>query len=359
MKKALIAMSGGVDSSLAAKLMIDKGYECVGCTMKLYDNEDVNLSRAHTCCTLDDVEDARRVAHDLGMNHHVFNFKEGFRETVIQRFIDAYETGRTPNPCIDCNRFMKFEKLFERAKVLECDYIVTGHYARIENDGTQFYLKKALDDTKDQSYVLYSLTQEQLKHIQFPLGGLKKSEVREVAKDCNFINAGKPDSQDICFVPDGDYAGFLERDTGKKYEEGNFTDREGNVLGTHKGIVHYTIGQRKGLGIAMGRPIYVTEINTSDNTVVLSDEADLFKTTLIVDDFNWISGMVPDKEFRCKAKIRYRQNEQPALVVPLPDGKVKIIFDEPQRAITAGQAAVIYDGDIVLGGGTIERACTE
>lgn len=354
MKKALIAMSGGVDSSLAAKLMIDAGYECIGCTMKLYDNEDIGISRAHTCCTLEDVEDAKRVAYDLGMNHHVFNFKDGFRETVIQRFIDAYEAGRTPNPCIDCNRFMKFEKLFERAEILECDYIVTGHYARIEQDGDQFYLKKALDDTKDQSYVLYSMTQEQLKHVQFPLGNLRKTEVREVAADCHFINAAKPDSQDICFVPDGDYASFLERETGKVYETGDFTDPEGNVLGTHKGIVHYTIGQRKGLGIAAGKPIYVTAINTKDNTVTLSDEKDLFERALIVDDFNWISGKAPEGEFNCKAKIRYRQVEQPAKVIPLSDGRVKIIFDEPQRAITAGQAAVLYDGDTVLGGGTIE-----
>ena len=354
MKKALIAMSGGVDSSLAAKLMIDAGYECVGCTMKLYDNEDVGISRAHTCCTLEDVEDARRVAHDLGMNHHVFNFKDGFRETVIQRFIDAYEAGRTPNPCIDCNRFMKFEKLFDRAEILECDYIVTGHYARIEQEGDQFYLKKALDDTKDQSYVLYSMTQEQLKHVQFPLGNLRKTEVREVATSCQFINAAKPDSQDICFVPDGDYASFLERETGKSYKEGDFKDLEGNVLGTHKGIVHYTIGQRKGLGIAAGKPIYVTAINTKDNTVTLSDEKDLFERALIVDDFNWISGKAPEEAFNCKAKIRYRQVEQPAKVIPLPDGRVKIVFDEPQRAITAGQAAVLYDGDIVLGGGTIE-----
>lgn len=354
MKRALIAMSGGVDSSLAAKLMQEAGYDCVGCTMKLYDNEDIGISRAHTCCTLEDVEDARRVAHDLGMDHHVFNFKEGFRETVIQRFIDAYESGKTPNPCIDCNRFMKFEKLFERAEILNCDYIVTGHYARIEQDGDKYYLKKALDDTKDQSYVLYSMTQEQLKHVQFPLGSLKKTDVRKVAEESNFINASKPDSQDICFVPDGDYASFLERETGKKYKEGDFVDIEGNVLGTHKGIVHYTIGQRKGLGVAFGKPLYVTDINTEDNLVTLGDNNDLFRTSLIVGDFNWISGEAPSGEIKCKAKIRYRQSEQPATVTPLEDGRVKIVFDEPQRAITKGQAAVIYDGDIVLGGGTIE-----
>lgn len=354
MKKALIAMSGGVDSSLAAKLMIDAGYECVGCTMKLYDNEDVGLSRSHTCCTLEDVEDAKSVAYDLGMMHYTFNFKDGFRENVIRRFVDAYENGRTPNPCIDCNRFMKFDKLFQRAEILGCDYIVTGHYARIESDGEKFTLKKALDETKDQSYVLYSMTQEQLAHVQFPLGKMRKSEVRKLAGESHFINASKPDSQDICFVPDGDYTAFLERETGKKYQPGNFVDREGNVLGTHKGIVSYTIGQRKGLGIALGKPAYVTKINTENNTVTLGDESDLFSGAFIVGDFNWISGEAPEGEFHCNVKVRYRQKEQPAKIMPLPDGRVKIEFIEPQRAITPGQAAVLYDCDTVLGGGTIE-----
>ena len=354
MEKALIAMSGGVDSSLSAKLMIDAGYECIGCTMKLYDNDDINLDRSNTCCSLDDVEDARRVAFDLGMNHYVFNFKDGFKENVINKFVSAYESGKTPNPCIDCNKFMKFSKLFERAEVLGCEYIVTGHYARIEFDGNKYLLKKALDDTKDQSYVLYSLTQEQLKHIKFPLGSMHKSQVRELAEKCKFVNAQKPDSQDICFVPDGDYTAFLERETGKKYKPGNFIDNSGNVLGIHKGFVSYTIGQRKGLGIALGKPIYVTAINTKDNTVTLGDEADLFKTTFIVGDFNWISGKTPSEEITCKVKVRYRQKEQPAKVTPLSDGKVKIEFETPQRAITPGQAAVLYDGDTVLGGGTIE-----
>lgn len=354
--KALIAMSGGVDSSVAAKFMKDAGYDCIGCTMKLYDNEDVGISRAHTCCTLDDVEDARRVAEELGIPHHVFNFKDGFRENVIKRFVDAYEVGKTPNPCIDCNRYMKFDKLFERAKQLECDYIVTGHYARIEFDGEKYCLKKALDDTKDQSYVLYSLTQEQLKHVQFPLGSMKKTEARKLATESNFINAEKPDSQDICFVPDGDYGAFLERETGKNYSTGDFIDKDGNKLGEHKGIVRYTIGQRKGLGISSDKRLYVTEIDTVNNTVRLSDEEDLFKREFTVEDFNWISGVTPDREFTCKAKIRYRQKEQPATVYPLEDGMLRIVFDEPQRAITPGQAAVLYDGDCVLGGGTIVKA---
>lgn len=353
--KALIAMSGGVDSSLAAKLMKDSGYECIGCTMKLYDNEDVGLSRAHTCCSLDDIEDAKNVARRLGMKHYVFNFKDGFRENVIDKFICSYKEGKTPNPCIDCNRYMKFEKLFERAKVLECEYVVTGHYARIEEENGQFFLKKALDETKDQSYVLYSMTQEELRHTKFPLGSLRKTEVRQIAGNNDFINAEKPDSQDICFVPDGDYAAFLERQTGCPFPEGNFVDRDGNVLGKHSGIVHYTIGQRKGLGIALGRPRYVTKICPKDNTVVLGDNEDLFGTHLIAGDFNWISGNAPKEEINCKVKIRYRQKEQPARVVPLPDGRVEIFFEAPQRAITPGQAAVLYDDDTVLGGGTIEE----
>lgn len=354
-KKALIAMSGGVDSSVAAKMMKDKGYDCIGCTMKLYSNEDAGVSKStKTCCSLDDVEDARSVAFGLGMPYYVFNFTEDFRHKVMDRFVCAYENGRTPNPCIDCNRYMKFEKLYERAVVLGCDYIVTGHYVRIEKDGDKYLLKKALDDTKDQSYVLYSMTQEQLAHSMFPLGELKKTEVRELAENNGFINARKADSQDICFVPDGDYAAFIRRHTGREYPEGDFVDVDGNVLGKHNGIVNYTIGQRKGLGIAFGTPLYVKSINTEDNTVTLCDNESLFSETLVARNFNWISGEVPKEPFRCKAKVRYRHTEQDATVVPFDDSTVIITFDEPQRAITPGQAAVLYDGDIVLGGGIID-----
>ncbi len=353
MKKALIAMSGGVDSSLAAKLMKDAGYDCIGCTMKLYDNEDVGLSRGHTCCSLDDVEDARNVAYKMGMPYYVFNFKEGFRESVINRFVEAYESGKTPNPCIDCNRYMKFDKLFERAKVLGCDYVVTGHYARIEEEDDVYFLKKALDETKDQSYVLYSMTQKQLAHTMFPLGNMRKSEVRRLAEEYHFINAAKPDSQDICFVPDGDYVSFLERYTGKNYAPGAFLDPEGNVLGTHNGSVHYTIGQRKGLGIAFGKPMYVKHIDAKNNTVTLAEESDLYEDTLTASDFNWIRGHAPAADIKCQAKIRYRQKEQSAIAYPMPDGTVKVTFEHPQRAITPGQAVVLYDGDIVLGGGRI------
>lgn len=352
--KALIAMSGGVDSSLAAKLMKDKGLDCIGCTMKLYHNEDAGIESSRTCCSLDDVEDARSVAYKLGMPFYVFNFTDAFRDTVIRKFIESYENGITPNPCIDCNRYMKFDKLYERAKTLGCDYIVTGHYARIEEQAGKFVLKKALDETKDQSYVLYSMTQDQLVHTMFPIGSMQKTEVRAIAKESGFVNADKPDSQDICFVPNGDYASVIELQTGKESAEGNFVDKQGNNLGRHKGVIHYTIGQRKGLGVSSTEPLYVCNICPKDGNVVLGSNDDLFSREADVSDFNWISGEVPGSEFRCKAKIRYRQPEQWVTVIPTGADTVHIVFDEPQRAITPGQAAVFYDGDTVLGGGTIK-----
>lgn len=354
MKKALIAMSGGVDSSLAAKLTIDKGFNCIGCMMKLYNNEEVGIEGSRTCCSLSDVEDARSVAYKLGMPFYVFNFTDAFRDTVISKFIESYEKGITPNPCIDCNRYMKFDKLYSRAKMLGCDYIVTGHYARIENKGGIFLLKKALDKTKDQSYVLYSMTQEQLSHTMFPLGEMRKSEVRTAAQQNGFTNADKPDSQDICFVLNGDYAGFIELQTGKKAAEGNFVDKSGNILGRHKGVINYTIGQRKGLGISNSDPLYVCKICPKSGDIVLGSNDELFSGEADVYGFNWISGTAPQGEFRCSAKIRYRQAEQRAAVIPTGADSIHIIFDEPQRAITPGQAAVLYDGDVVLGGGTIK-----
>ncbi len=346
--KALIAMSGGVDSSVAALLMAE--HERVGCTMRLFDKENTDGSR--TCCSLDDVEDARAVCYRLGIPFYVFNFTKEFEEEIIAKFIDCYRRGVTPNPCIDCNRYMKFDRLLDRARELGCDLIVTGHYARIEEHNGRFVLKKALDPSKDQSYVLYSLTQEQLAHVRFPLGGLSKAEVRHIAEENGFINAAKPDSQDICFVPDGDYAGFIEERCGQM-TTGDFVTTDGRLLGRHKGIAHYTIGQRKHLGISVGEPIYVVKINADDHTVVLGDESALFNTTARVEDFNWIAGEVPEEPVRCLAKTRYRQKEQPATAYPNADGSVRVVFDEPVRAITPGQACVLYDGDVVLGGGVI------
>ncbi|MGN0518887.1 MAG: tRNA 2-thiouridine(34) synthase MnmA [Acutalibacteraceae bacterium] len=353
--KALIAMSGGVDSSVAAFLMKQKGYDCTGVTMKLYTNEEIGVSREKTCCSLDDVEDARSVAYRLDMPYYVFNFTGDFEKNVIKKFVDSYEGGFTPNPCIDCNRYMKFDRLYMRAKELGMDTIVTGHYAQITyNEETgRYLLKKAVDPTKDQSYVLYSLTQDQLKHTQFPLGTLPKSKVREIAAENGFLNANKHDSQDICFVPDGKYTEFIEKYTGKDYPHGNFIDINGNILGEHKGIIRYTIGQRKGLGLAMSKPVYVCKKDVENNAVVLGDNEDLFSTTLIAKDINLISCEKIESPIRVKAKIRYNQAEQWATAEQLDDDTIKVVFDEPQRAIALGQAVVLYDGDVVVGGGTI------
>ena len=351
--KILVAMSGGVDSSVAAKLLCDAGNLCIGCTMKLYDNADAGIDRAHTCCSLDDVEDARSVAHCLGMDYFVFNFSDDFREKVIDKFVASYLAGRTPNPCIDCNRYMKFDKLFDRADVLECDKIATGHYARIDFANGKYRLKKALDATKDQSYVLYAMTQKQLSRTLFPLEKKKKSETRRIADAAGFVNADKPDSQDICFVPDGDYAKIIELHMGHPASPGNFIDPTGKILGRHAGIIRYTVGQHRGLGIDTPGKRYVCAVNAADNTVTLGEAADLMRRDAAVTDFNWIAGEAPASPIRCKAKLRYRQVEQPATVTPRADGSVEILFDEPQRAVTPGQAAVLYDGDVVLGGGTV------
>ena len=352
--QAMIAMSGGVDSSVAAYLMQQAGYDCMGVTMKLYENEEAGVPRGHTCCTLDDVEDARRVAYALGMPYYVFNYKDAFREQVMARFAAAYQHGATPNPCLDCNRYLKFGLLETRARALGCDVLATGHYARVEQlpDG-RYTLKKAVDTTKDQSYVLAWLTQEQLAHTRFPLGGLHKTEAREIAEAHGFCNAHKHDSQDICFVPDGNYAKFIEQHACKTYPEGDFVDVHGNVLGRHKGIIRYTIGQRKGLGLALKEPMYVMDVDIEKNQVVLGRNEDLFSKRLVADDVNLISIGHIDTPIRVTAKVRYRHTEAPATVNPLPDGKIEVIFNEPQRAITKGQAVVLYDGDIVVGGGTI------
>lgn len=350
-------MSGGVDSSVSAALMKERGYDCIGVTMKLYDNDEIGISREKTCCSLEDTEDAASVARTLGIPYYVFNFKDDFRCKVMDKFVQSYVHGLTPNPCIDCNRYMKFEHLYRRAQELGCDTIVTGHYARvIHNQKTgRFELWKGVDDTKDQSYVLYSLTQEQLSHTEFPLGAYPKTQVRQMAQEHGFINAKKHDSQDICFVPDGHYDRFIENYLGKKLPEGNFVDEEGHILGRHKGIIHYTIGQRKGLGIAAKEPLYVKEIRPETNEVVLSGHAAVFSDTLMADQFNWVSIAEPSvgEVLQVEAKVRYKQQAQPAQAVRLSDGCIRVHFDEPQRAVTRGQAVVLYRGDQVIGGGTI------
>ncbi|MBQ8825298.1 MAG: tRNA 2-thiouridine(34) synthase MnmA [Ruminococcus sp.] len=353
--KALIAMSGGVDSSVAAYIMQNQGFECTGVTMKLFYNEEIGVNGESSCCSLSDVEDAKSVAYRLGIPYYVFNFTGDFKKHVIDRFVETYEQGGTPNPCIDCNRFLKFEKLFNRAKELQIDYIVTGHYAQVVYDEklNRYLLKKAVDETKDQSYVLYSLTQEQLAHIKFPLGSYHKSEIREIASQQGFLNAHKKDSQDICFVPDGDYASFIERYTGKTYPSGNFVDLNGNKLGVHNGSIRYTIGQRKGLGLSLKTPHYVCKKCMETNQVVLGENSDLFSSELDAVDINLIAYDYLKEPIRVKAKVRYRHKEQWATVSqPEPD-RLHIVFDEPQRAITSGQAVVLYQDDIVVGGGTI------
>ena len=356
-KSALIAMSGGVDSSTAAALMQQKGFRCEGTTMRLYRNEDIGLGTYHTCCSQRDIDDAADVAFQLDMPYDVLDFRADFREQIIRKFIRVYEEGGTPNPCIDCNRYMKFDKLIRYADEKGLDYVVTGHYARIEYDENsgKYQLKKALDLSKDQSYVLFMLTQEQLSRLYFPLGTMHKTEVRKLAEELGFVNAAKHDSQDICFVPDGDYVGFMERYTGKKYPGGPFLDTEGKVIGKHKGAVHYTIGQRRGLELPMGERVYVIGKDMAANTVTVGAEHFLFTDTLLADEVNWISGAAPDKPVRYKAKARYRMKEQWATVWPEEDGTVRVVFDEPQRALTVGQNVVFYDGDIVAGGGTICR----
>ena len=359
MKKALIAMSGGVDSSVAALIMKEKGYDCIGITMKLYDSESRQACRSRTCCTLEDVEDARQVASALSIPYYVLNFKDDFQKKVILPFVETYENGGTPNPCIRCNRFMKHEKLYKKAEELGCDYIVTGHYARIRYDEEKqrYLLLKAKDEKKDQSYVLYFLNQEQLKHSIFPLGEFEtKEEVRAIAEKNGFFNADKPDSQDICFVTSGSYGDFLEKFRGKPYPKGYFVDEEGNKLGKHKGIIRYTIGQRKGLGLALKEPMYVAGKNLEKNQVILTKGPALYSEALEAEDFNWISMDPPKEEYPVTVKTRYNAKAVPAFVSVKEENHVLLRFAKPERAIAAGQAVVLYDGEIVVGGGTIKKA---
>ncbi len=353
MPRAIIAMSGGVDSSVAAFLMKEQGYEIIGITLKLHSGKDI--IEEQSCCTHQDILDAKAVCDRLNIEHRVVDLESNFKEYVIDRFINSYMCGGTPNPCVDCNRFIKFSKLLEIAKDEGYDYVVTGHYARVafvEETG-RYVLKKGLDESKDQSYVLYSLSQDALSHIKLPLGELSKAQVREIAEQNGFVNADKKDSQDICFVPDGKYADFITWYTGKSFPDGDFVDLNGNVLGTHKGIIRYTIGQRKGLNLALPQPMYVCKKDVDKNVVTLCLNDELFSTELEADDVNLISIKELTQPIKVKAKIRYKHNEADATLYPLDDGKIKLVFDEPQRAITSGQAVVMYDGNTVVAGGTI------
>ena len=353
MKKVMVALSGGVDSSVCAKLLKDKGYNIIGGTMELFDKNNSVFNNNST--NNSDYKDAKSIADKLNIDFYAFNCNEDFKKYVILPFIESYENGGTPNPCLNCNKYLKFDLLIKKALLLNCDYIATGHYAQIEYKNSRYKLKKAKDLKKDQSYVLYSLTQEQLSHTLFPLGNLTKEEVKQIANDNEFITANKKESQDICFVPDGDYVSFIKRYTNKDYPIGNFIDKNSNILGKHKGIINYTIGQRKGLGIALNKPMYVCDKNSISNTVLLGDNIDLFAKNVIIEKFNWLRIEKPNKQINAYAKIRYNMQEQPCTVYAIDDYNVKIIFDEPQRAVTKGQGAVLYDAQgYVLGGGIIK-----
>ena len=355
--KALIGLSGGVDSSVAALLLLEKGFACIGATMRLYGGDSVSPEGSKTCCSLDDVEDARAVAHRLGIRHYVFNFTEEFRRQVMDKFVDTYYEGGTPNPCIDCNRYLKFGKLLQRAEELGCDTVVSGHYARVERDpdSGRYLLKRAADRAKDQTYFLACLTQEQLSRIQFPLGELTKEEVRRIAEAHGFVNARKHDSQDICFVPGGDYTAFLTEYTGKPLEPGDFLNQQGQIVGRHRGTVCYTIGQRKGLGISLGEPAYVTGKDMAAGTVTVGPNEALFSRELWAKDWVFFPFEELKEPMAVTAKIRHSQFDQPATVYPEENGLARVVFDEPQRAISPGQAVVLYRGDTVIGGGTIVK----
>ena len=349
--KALIAMSGGVDSSVAAYLTQQRGYDCIGVTMKLH---DAALGGEGSCGTAEDAKDAAKVAKALGMPHHLIDYSADFALEVMERFVRAYEEGQTPNPCIDCNRYMKFGRLHRVAEEMDCDKVVTGHYARICFENGRWLLKKGKDPRKDQSYVLYFLSQNQLAHTLLPLGELTgKEEVRALASVQGMLTADKPDSQDICFVPDGDYATFIRNHTGKDYPPGDFVDPDGKVLGRHKGLIHYTIGQRRGLGLALLQPGYVTEKKMKENQVVVSPREGLLCDSIQAKDLNWIAFDKAPAEFTCMVRTRYQAPEVPVTVTTLENGEVLVQFETPQKRPAAGQSVVFYDGDIVLGGGVI------
>ena len=355
-KRVLLGMSGGVDSSGAAVLLQQAGYSVTGCTLRLYDNEALGLPEGSSGCSLEDVEAARAAACRLGIEHFVFNFTDLFRREVMEPFVAEYTAGRTPNPCIQCNRRVKFSALLQRANELGFDYIATGHYARVRYDetGNRYQLLRGLDRAKDQSYFLYPLSQEILSRLLLPLGEYGKDQVRILAAEAGLANARRPDSQDICFVPDGDYMAFLTRFGGLVPREGAFVDRQGRVLGRHRGLEAYTRGQRRGLGVSAPHPLYVLDKDPERNQVILGSNGELFSRSLIAGEVQWVSIPCPAGEIAVEARIRHTPVSAPAAVRPLPDGRIEVRFVQPQRAVTPGQSVVLYRDDLVLGGGVIQ-----
>lgn len=347
-------MSGGVDSSVAAYLLKEQGYDVIGVTMQIWQEDKEYEEREGGCCSLSAVDDARRVANKIGIPFYVLNFRDSFKRNVIDYFIDEYMEGRTPNPCIACNKYLKFDELLKKAQGIGANYVATGHYAKIEEHNGRYVLVKSDDDKKDQTYALYNLTQYQLAHTLMPCGNYTKDRIREIAKEIGLDVHNKKDSEEICFIPDNNHGKYISNAMPGKVKEGNFVDKEGNILGKHKGIVYYTIGQRKGLGLAMGRPVFVTDINPMTNEVVVGPEEDIFKTDLVCKDVNLIAFDSLDGPLELKAKIRYSAKPAEATISPLEDGKVKVSFKEKQRAITKGQSVVFYLNDLVVGGGIIE-----
>ena len=352
--KVVVGMSGGVDSSVAAHLLKEQGYEVIGMTMQIW-QEGAPEDHDGGCCGLSAVDDARRVCQKLDIPHYVINFREDFKKYVIDYFLEEYQNAKTPNPCIACNRYVKWESMLQKSLQIGADYIATGHYARVikHEETGRFALKQSKTLAKDQTYALYNLTQHQLEHTLMPLGDYTKDEIREIAKAIGLGVATKPDSQEICFVPDNNYARYIEEETGEKPIPGNFVDSEGKVLGKHKGIIHYTIGQRKGLGLSLGKPGFVQKINKETNEIVIGDNEDLFHTMVVANQLNFMPFEKLEAPMKCLGKIRYNQVAEPCTIEMIDENTIKCIFDNPQRAITPGQALVIYDGEELVGGGTI------
>ena len=356
-EKVVVGMSGGVDSSVAAYLLKEQGYDVIGVTMQIWQEEEIHVQEENAgCCGLSAVDDARRVADALDIPYYVMNFQDEFRENVIDYFVEEYQKGNTPNPCIACNRYIKWESLLSRSIAIGAEYIATGHYARVVKlPNGRYTLKKAVGIRKDQTYALYNLSQYQLEHTLMPVGDYSKDKVREIAEKINVSIANKPDSQEICFIPDNDYVSFVEDYTNKKMPKGNFVDINGKVLGKHKGIINYTVGQRKGLGLSLGKPAFVVEIRPDTNEVVIGDNIDVFHDTLYANNLNFTAIERLDNKMQVEAKIRYSHKPASCLIEMVDENTLKCVFDEPQRAITPGQAVVFYDKDILIGGGKIIR----